>query len=308
MAIFSKQPGSALDNSGVRVTFPGWLKWLLILLALFMLISWINPFIVVPAGNRGVVMTFGKVGDDVLGEGLHIVKPIADRVKLINIQVQKLENKADAGTKDLQHVEAAIALNLRVDPAKAGWIFQNIGDLSDINNRIVQPAVEEVVKAVTAHYSAEQLLTERTRVSAEIKDGVLKRLAKYGLLIEDFSITNFAFSQSYQRAIDEKVVVEQQKLTAERERDKAKIEAEKAVAVAEGQKQSKIKAAEAEAEAIRIQREALRSSPEIIELRKIESMNNWIEKWDGRQPSVTMGQSGVTPMLDLSSMAHGEKR
>jgi hypothetical protein len=45
--------------------------------------------------------------------------------------------------------------------------------------------------------------------------------------------------------------------------------------------------AEAEAEAIRIQRKALRSSPKIIELRKIESANNRIEKWDGRQSNVT---------------------
>ena len=145
-------------------------------------------------------------------------------------------------------------------------------------------------------------------MGAEIKDRVLKRLAKYGLLIEDFYNTNFSFSQSYQSAIDQKVVVKQQKLTAERERDKAKIEAENAVAVAEGHKQARIKAAEAEAEAIRIQREALRSSPEIIELRKIESMNNWIEKWDGRQPSVTMGQGGVMPMLNLSSVANADKR
>jgi prohibitin 2 len=283
-----KSTAGAVDAVEAR---PNWIKRVAWLVAGLLVLSYANPFATVPTGYRGVVTTFGKVDPSELPEGLHLVRPFIDKVRHVNVQVQKIETRADAGTRDLQRVDTTIAVNGHIDPSQAAWVLQNVGTAEALASRVVSPAVEEVAKAVTAKYSAEQLLAERQKVSLEIRTALSERLRKYGVIVDDFSITNFQFSPTYQKSIDEKVVVEQQKLTAERERDKAKIEAEKAVAVAEGEKQSKIKRAEAEAESIRIQREALKSSPEILELRKIEAQMAWIQKWDGKQPHISAGSN-----------------
>lgn len=126
MAVFTRKPGeTVISDASPRFVIPGFLKWLIVPIVLLVLLSWLNPFATVPASNRGVVTTFGKVNQIVLEEGLHIVKPIADKVRLVNVQVQKLENKADAGRRDLQHVNTTIAINLRVDAGLQATIHED---------------------------------------------------------------------------------------------------------------------------------------------------------------------------------------
>ncbi len=300
---FARKTAGVADTDVTVRSTPNlkWLRWGAIAIGLIWLILWGNPIATVPSGHRGVVTTFGKVMQEELSEGIHLVRPFIDKVKLMNVQVQKIETKADAGTQDLQRVDTTIAVNGHIEPTEAAWVYQNVGSADSLAAKVVSPAIEEVTKAVTARYSAEQLLSERQKVSSEIREQLAIRLKRYGVVVDDFSITNFQFSPSYQKAIDDKVVVAQQQLTMERERDKAKIEAEKIVAEAEGKKQAKIKLAEAEAEAIKIQREALKASPEIIELRKIEAQMEWIKRWDGKQPQVVSG-SGTGMLMQMPDL------
>ena len=169
-------------------------------------------------------------------------------------------------------------------PDKVNKIFQNIG--TEFKARIVDPAVQEVVKAITARYTAVELITQREKVRNEIKDLLRQRLIAYDIIVDDFSIVNFRFSQQFEAAIEAKQTAEQLALKAQRDLERIKIEADQ-----------KIASAKAEAESLRLQKENV--TPQLIQLRKIEASIKAIEKWDGHMPKIT---SGAVPFLDMKSL------
>jgi regulator of protease activity HflC (stomatin/prohibitin superfamily) len=232
----------------------------------------------VPSGHRGVMTTFGKVNIIEKQEGIGLKIPIAQKVKKLEVRTQKLEVMGDSSSKDLQSVDTTIALNYHVEPSKAAELYQNIG--SDYRSRVIDPAVQESIKSVSALYTAEELVTKRGLVRTEIKNELSNRLKEYNIVVDDFNIVNFQFSEEFDKAIESKVTAEQRKLQATMDLERIKIE-----------KEQKITQAEAEAESIRIQSNALKANDGILELR-------WIEKWDGRTPQVTGSNSLINIGLD----------
>lgn len=258
----------------------GWaqrlVKGALGLLAIVVALVLINPLRIVSAGQRGVVTTFGKVDPVPLGEGIHVVWPFVQQLTLIDVRVQKNEGKGQAASSDLQTVNATAALNWRIDPARAAEVFQRIGVPEIVASRIIEPAAQESVKAITARFTAEQLITKRLDVTAQIRDALESRLKPYGVIVEGLAAVNYDFSQAFDQAIEAKVTAEQQKLKAERDLERIKVEAEQ-----------KIAQAKAEAEALRVQRQEI--TAELLRLRQIENEKAAIGKWDGHLPQYTGG-------------------
>ena len=120
----------------------------------FIAVLIINPFVIVGAGERGVVMTWGAVSTRILGEGISFVTPISQSVIKIDVRTQKEEVESQAATKDLQNVTAKVALNYHLDPNKVATIYQTIGDNDAINNKLLSPSLQESVKAVSSKYTA----------------------------------------------------------------------------------------------------------------------------------------------------------
>lgn len=239
------------------------------------------PFVTVNAGERGVLLNFGAVQEKILGEGLHFVIPVMQEVKIIDVKIKKFETEAQASTKDLQNTIASIALNYRVDALKANKIYQDIG--IDYELTVIDPSLQEVVKSVAAQYTAEELIKSREKVSIQIKDLLTQRLAGYFIIVNNFSIANFKFSETFSAAIEEKKTSEQKALKAQRDLERIKFEA----------KQS-IEQAKAEAEALRLKGKEV--SKNLIRLKEIEAKIKAIEKWDGKLPSVN---SGAVPFIDV---------
>ena len=249
-----------------------------------LLAVWIfNPFVIIGPGERGVVMDFGAVQKDIMGEGLHLRIPIMQRVVVMDVKVQKGEGQGDAASKDLQQVTTNVAINYHLDPVRVGETFQTVGTLAAVGDRIILPAVQESVKAATALYTAEELVSRRQEVRDMIRNLLRERLAHNGVIVDEFSIVNFAFSQEFSNAIEAKTTAEQLKLKAERDLDRIRIEAEQ-----------KISSAKAEAEALRLQKEIVTEN--LIKLREIEMQQKAIDKWDGRLPQVT---GGAMPFIDI---------
>ncbi len=255
--------------------------------ALFFFLLILNPFVKINAGERGVLLNFGAVSPNVLDEGLHIMIPIMQKVARIDVKIQKSETRSEAASKDLQDITSVIALNYHVIPDKANWVYQNIG--TEFKERIIDPNVQEAVKAVTARYTAVQLIGEREKVSTAIKDTLKEKLADYNLYVDGFSVIDFSFSKKFTNAIESKQEAEQFALRAQRDLERIKIEAEQ-----------KIAQAKAEAESLRLQKGQI--TMEMIELRKIEAMREAIAKWNGTVPNVLLGGGGGTPLLSLDSM------
>jgi regulator of protease activity HflC (stomatin/prohibitin superfamily) len=249
-------------------------KVIIIFVIILIIILVLNPFVIVGAGERGVVLTFGAVQKTVFNEGLHLRIPMVQKIVKIDVRVQKSQVDAESVSKDLQDTHSTIAINYHAIPDMASWIYQNLG--AQYKERIIDPAVQEVVKAVTARYTAVELITQREKVRSEIKDLLKQRLVGYNIGVDDFSIINFKFSQQFTQAIESKQTAEQFALKAQRDLERIKIEAEQ-----------KVTQAKAEAEALRLQKANI--TPELVSLRQIEASMKAIEKWDGHLPKVTGG-------------------
>ncbi len=239
----------------------------------------LNSFVVVDAGHTGVVMTFSAVEDTVLSEGLHFKMPFVQNVVQMNNRTQKVETNGSASSKDLQIVSYVVAVNFHVNDTASATLFQNVG--MDYSSVIVVPAIQESIKAVSAQFTAEELITKRQSVGDQIKDALSEKIGPYGITVEIFNIVNFDFSEEFNAAVEAKQTAQQNALKAEQDLARIEVEAKQ-----------KITQAQAEAESIKLIQEALSQSPDYVEYVK------W-NKWDGKLPSV-MGDSSL--LIDVDSL------
>ncbi|MFN3811247.1 MAG: prohibitin family protein [Roseateles asaccharophilus] len=261
------------------------------LFALYIVFSLLNPIRIVQSGTRGVITTFGKVDPEPLGEGIHFVVPLVNRVHMIDVRLQKNEGKGVAASRDLQQVSVSAALNWRLDPALVAQTFQNIGNEHAVALRVIEPAAQEATKAIAAQYTAEELVTKRTEVSGKIRDALEQRLRRHGVIVDSLAAVNYDFSAVFDKAIEAKVEAEQKKLTAERDLERIKVEAEQALAKARG-----------EAESLKAKR--LEITPDLLRLKQLENEAEAIKKWNGQLPQYT---GAGTPFVQLNGAGSGSK-
>lgn len=257
-------------------------KKLIIIGVLVIILLFLKPWVQVGAGERGIVLNFGAVQDVVLDEGMHFRIPVVQEIIIMDVKIHKVVTDAAAASSDLQDVALSVALNYHVIPDKANVVYQTIG--VEFKERMIDPAIQEVMKAVSARYSAEELITKRPLVSAEMQEALNTRLLPSNIAVDAFSIVSFSFSKIFTDAIEAKQTAEQNALKAKRDLDRIKVEAEQTIA-----------AATAEAEALRLQK--MNISPDLIELRKIEANLKAIEKWNGILPTVT--GAGAVPFIGV---------
>jgi len=239
-------------------------------------IMFVSGCTIVPAGHKGVRLRFGAVSKHVLSEGLHTSLPILSPVVKMSVQVKAYTARAASASRDLQDVKTTVTVNYRLNPAEVSTVFQKIG--RDYEEVLIVPAVQESVKATTATFNAEQLVTERPKVKDAIERAIQGRLRSRGIIVEAVSITNFSFAAEFTRAVEMKVKATQDALRARNDLVRVKTEAEQ-----------KISRAMAEAESLKIQSKQV--TPIMIELRAVE-------KWDGKLPS-TMCGSGAMPFMKI---------
>jgi regulator of protease activity HflC (stomatin/prohibitin superfamily) len=243
-------------------------------------------FVVVPAGERGVLMRFGAVQEQVLAEGIHPLLPLMHSVQLLSVRVQTFSMETEAASRDLQDVGAEVALNWHIDPAQVNTIYQRLGDIDRISSGVIRPAIEDGIKAVLASFTAEQLVSERSRVKEAIASLLSERLQRYNLLLDDVDLLQVDFSDRFREAVEAKQVAEQEAKRAEFEAIRAQRLADAKVFQARGQAQAQ---------------ELLQASlsPEILE-------HEAIEKWNGHLPLV-MGQDAIG-RFDFRSLIKADRR
>lgn len=267
----------------------------------------VNAFVVVEAGFVGVVRTLGAVHPKPLEEGPHFVKPFIDKVEPLDMRLTTESVDAQAASKDLQIVTTDVTVQYSLVSAIAPKIYQKIGNREVVAKTLVEPAIQESVKAITATYTAEQLVTSRAEVKLEIHkaidDFIDKTLeqkdAVGGVSLANVAITDFNFSDDFNKAIELKVKAEQEALQAENEKLKLITEAEAAAAQKELEADAMAYQIDAEsvAQAAAIEREALalRDNPELLQLRAIEA-------WNGQVPTFVGGGDSIVPFVDIKNI------
>ena len=255
---------------------------------------------IVNAGEVGVKTEFGRVVD-ILEPNLHMVVPIMNDVKILSTQIEKFETGASAASKDLQVVQTDLAINYRIngDTGKIKELYETFRGRHE--QRIIAPLVQEVVKANTAKFNAEELITKRVEVKTKIAEELKQKLAVYGIDVVEVSIINLDFSPEFNAAIEAKVVAEQTLQKEQIDLETKRIEVQKLVAQQNATAIALVIQAEADAKA-----KVIRAEAEAEAITKItESITDpyiryyYIEQWDGVLPKV-MGEQDL--IIDLEGL------
>lgn len=265
---------------------------IIVIPVVIVLILIMTGFYTIPAGERGVLLTFNAVQPGVVLPGAHVKIPFVQTVRTMNVQVQKFGAQESAASKDLQDVSTTVAVNFHLDGTKVDQLYKNVGTAGDLERKILAPAVSNAVKAVTARFNAEDLVSNRDEVRKGIETEVRAALDPYSAEIDAVNITDFKFSDEYSHAIEQKQVAQQRALQAQYELQKVKIDSQQRVVKAQASAQATVVAAQAEAKALQLKQKAV--TPELI-------MLDAVQKWNGILPTMMTG-SGTLPMLDMTRM------
>ena len=255
----------------------------------------------VPVGSTGVVIRFGSTTGQTMTDGWHFKVPFIESVVDISNKVMKTDVAADSISRDLQAITSNISINYHLAAENSADIYKRVG--LTYEDTLLQPAIQEAVKAVMAKYSAEELITNRSVVSSEISEEIRTKIGVYGIIIDEFNLTNFSFSDEFDAAIEAKQIAEQDKIKAATEKEKKTIEAEAAAAektiAAEAEAEAIKTKAEAEAEAIKTKADAQADANKKIRDSLSEEVleNKKLETWDGVLPKVSTG-SGASIIVD----------
>jgi len=283
-----------------------------IAIAVILFLFWLSPFNTVPTGMRGVITQFGAI-KGIEPEGL-VVLPPWQKLSVFNVRAEEatIEN-AEGSTSDTQPVKVSMTVRYSIMTDRVAEVFEKYSRNGDLSS-YVQTATQEVFKAVTARYTAPDLISQRAKVSADISSALKQKLELYGANVINIDMRNFAFSETYMAAINQKVTQEQLRLVAENKLKTVEAEQKQKVAIAEaeasatraqadGESYANLKIATAQAEALKIQNAALSQSKEVLELRRIEVEKIKAERWNGQLPQNVYAGAPI-PYLDVKPAAH----
>ena len=283
---------SKYQSPKMNASIPGGAKIVLLAIIVLVIIGVVasSSVKIVDAGNRGILTHWNAVDltNPPLDEGIHFVIPFQDDVVQMEVRTLKYDTSTRSASQDLQTVQTTVTVNYHPDTEKVHFLYKEIG--LSYENRVIQPAIDETVKQVSANYNAEELITKRPLVKADIENAIRDRLNQFYIETEVISITDFEFSPLFAKAIESKVEAEQKAQKAENDLIRIEVEARQLEAQAVGLAAANIAEAQGEAEAISIINQALSNNPFYLEWLKTQA-------WDGRLPLV-VGEGG-TPFIAI---------
>ena len=239
---------------------------ILLIMALFVLTTIICSITTVPTGFVGIKTRFGQVQDAVIQEGFNFKLPYIEKIVKLDCRTQKTEYTMEASSKDLQKISNfKVAVNYNITKDTANDLYRKVG--VDYKSIIVEPAIQEAMKATIANYTAEELITKRNEVSAFALEALFNKLQDSGITLTALNIIDLSFSEEFDKAVEEKQIVEQQTEKAKYELEKAKVENEK-----------KIENAKAEAEVMKQQNAQI--TDQYLRLKEIENQKAMIDRWN----------------------------
>lgn len=229
---------------------------------LVILITLLSSFQTIRSGEVGLKVRFGKIVSSQLNEGFNFKIPYIEDIVIVNIKVQKIELITESSSKDLQTIQTNIAVNYRIESDRASELYRTVGN--QYESVVLDPAIKESIKATIAKYTAAEVITSRSEVSQKCMEELQTKVEKYGIVIDNFNITNLSFSQEYTKAIEDKQVAEQ-----------------------------KLEKARLEAEAKLVEAEATKKANDLMKQSLTDNLiqKEFIEKWDGKLPTTYAGDN-----------------
>lgn len=276
----------------------GGIVLVVIIIALF------SIFYTIQSGQEGVLLTFNKADPVGMEPGLHFKAPFVQGIVKFDMKTQKFgaggsgqsPTLETAASSDLQVVTIQLAVNYHIASGMAPTIFTKIG--TGYEDTVISPSVHEATKAVTAQFTAADLIDKREEVRADIENLLKEKLAPYNIIVEQVSITNLDFSAQFNQAIEAKVTAVQNYEQAQNVLKTIQVQAQQAIAQADGQRNATVLNAEGQAQAVELVNAALQNSPKYVDYVKAT-------RWNGVLPTVMMSGNGATPFIDISGVVSG---
>jgi regulator of protease activity HflC (stomatin/prohibitin superfamily) len=265
------------------------------------------PIHSVPTGSRGVITEFGAI-TGIKGEGGVLLWPW-QKLNLFSVRAETANvDGAEGSTSDQQPVKVSMTVRYNIASNRVSDVFEQYSHDGDLSS-YVQTATQEVFKAITAKYTAPELIAQRAKVSTDISAALKAKIALYGAQVINIDMRSFTFSPDYMKAIGDKVTQEQLRLGAENKLKTVEAEQKQKVAIAEadasarratadGQAYAELKLATAQAEALRVQSQALTQNKDVLELRRIEVEQEKARRWDGKLPQSVYGAAPI-PFMNV---------
>ena len=262
----------------------------------------VNSCTVVSPNERGVKVTLGQVEGDVIQPGMKFHAPFITRIRKFRLEPKTYEVSFSCGsdgaiTKDMQTVGSTVAVRYIYDEKRIMDIVTRYQ-----NDQVIQGAMRDNVKAslkeTVGQYSIYALVEKQNEVTSKVAQAMLTRMADYPIDISQTTITNWDWSDDFDKQIKETAnraqevkkaeqdlkLAEQnaQKQVKEAEAKKAAIEQEAEAALIKAQKEAEAKKVEADALAYYNSKVAQNYQVE-IKLKELEIELEKAKKWDGRQ-------------------------
>lgn len=228
---------------------------------------------VVEPGTRGIKVTLGKAANQFLPEGFGFKAPFVTTIVPVNVRQKTRAVTAECFSSDLQQVGMELRVLYRVPEKSVVQIFKEFA--GDPFDSLIAPRVQEAIKEVTALQTAEQIVKNREEIKQKALAGAKQKIGEI-LWVEDIVIRNIDLSNELERAIEAKMVAEQQAAQARFTQLQTEVEAQTAIIRARG-----------EAEAIKERGEALKLNPAFLCLQIVE-------RWNGKSPLVVPGSANAT--------------
>lgn len=276
----------------------------IVILLIIILFFTFSPFVTVPAGHTGVVVTMGKVSDDVLSEGMHFKLPW-QTVILIDNRAQKAPLDTQAFSSDIQQVNVSCSVNYSVDRATSQNLYKNVG--IDYYSKVMLPRVMENVKAVFSKYTADNLIDARDSLSVQIQEKLAPEMKAYGINVLSIAIEDVDFSDTFTEAVEAKQVAEQTKKKTEIEQDSLLVveqtTADRALITAKANAEVLKIDADAKAYAKSTQAEAEAKANKLIAESVTQTLINYVQanNWNGELPQFVSGESQMLPVINMES-------
>ncbi|MBR1526936.1 MAG: hypothetical protein IJ640_09820 [Prevotella sp.] len=278
-------------------------------LVLFLLVTVLSSFTIIPSGYTGVRTTFGQIDNSVVPNGFALKIPYIQHIQKVNNKQQEITFKdtiwGESSERTVVYM-ADVVVTYRINSEYSAWLYANVTDYKQ--NALPQTLVASAMKASMVSLEAASV-TNRSRIEPlaiqNLQDAIDR---KYGgervITIVNVNINNMDFEDSYNNAIAAKQVAQLEferkqienetainvaNAEAEQKRIAAQAEADKQVIAAQAEASAILAVADAQADANRKLANSLTDA--LIEYEKIKA-------WDGQLPTVT-GGSGTLVGIDI---------